>query len=113
MGFAVNIVRNRCRRQHGERQPVTATDLDADLDDFPLEPAGEDGGELADLEAALVHLPEGYSSVIRLCVFENLSGDALAAALGCSPDAAKTRKCRAVKALKKIIKARYVGEGHD
>lgn len=83
------------------------------VEDFELEgtPAGETGSLVADraaadLEAGLASLAPDERAVMRAKHFDDLTFEAIAVRLGCSPNTAKTRYYRGLRKLQQFMAPR-------
>ncbi|BCS31943.1 hypothetical protein TBR22_A11460 [Luteitalea sp. TBR-22] len=96
--FAAGIARNIVRSEHraSRRHDVGSLEVDVDV-------AREEGEDAAvrrlDVERALDGLPVADQQVLRLILVEGCKPADVAARLGISPEAARTRKLRAQRRL--------------
>lgn len=121
VGMAVNVLRELGRA--ARRSQVRQTDLGEGWEKA-LESLVEPGGADADadterLRRALARLKESDRQVLELGLVRGLSSAELARAVGApSPEAARTRLCRALRALREAFEretgdADGGGEGHE
>ena len=110
------IAVNRCfdeRRRLRRRKTVTFAELGLDSPNFettaPLSfscnhYANESRNDLSEmLTVALRQLPDDYRQILVLHHLEQLPYEEVAAALNCSPQAARVKACRARAALRRIL----------
>jgi RNA polymerase sigma-70 factor (ECF subfamily) len=98
-----NVFIDRHRRD--AKGPIAPLSID-DVDDFALASAAHssfDGVTSADLDAAMLALPEASRTVILLDL-QGLDEDEAAAVLGCAPGTIKSRLFRARAALRELLK---------
>lgn len=84
---------HRARRARRREHPV------AQIDDSPSQDGMPDGG----FEALIADLPDGPRRALALRFVADLSYDAMAERLGCTPEAARQRVSSAVRTLRRRL----------
>jgi len=110
------IAVNRCfdeRRRLRRRKTMTFAELGLDTPNIDAETplsfscnhySNEKRNDLSDMLAvALRQLPKDYQQVLILHYLEQLPYEEIASMLGCSPQAARVKACRARTALRRIL----------
>jgi RNA polymerase sigma-70 factor, ECF subfamily len=93
----------RLRRLHEQASPAALPDREGPT---PTAAQALEERELRlQLRAAVARLPEGYRTVIDRCVYQERSAPAVAAELGISASALRTRFGRARERLRTLLKA--------
>jgi RNA polymerase sigma factor (sigma-70 family) len=98
--FAAGIARNIVRSEHRASTRHDVQSLDMELVQASAEHADV---RRIDVERALDRLPVADQQVLRLILVEGCKPADLAARLGISPDAARTRKLRAQRRLMEVF----------
>lgn len=90
-----------CAREHWRRRAMVELPSEQ-VDESPASQASAEAR--MDLEAALIHLAEGYREVIVLHDLQGYSHDEIAELLGIANGTSKSQLSRARQALKKLMK---------
>lgn len=107
IAFNAALVRQRCARRAGLRLLRVQREVSAGVG-VPS-PAGaasreiEDNELRAQLRAAVARLPEAYRTVVERCVYDEQSPEQVAAELGLTPSALRTRIARARDQLRLLM----------
>lgn len=88
------------------RPGVNAMSMDDEPFDPPTRATQEDGLQLRDLDAALVCLPEEQRAVLLLVALEDMSYEAVAAALGIPAGTVMSRLARGREKLRALLEGR-------
>ncbi len=111
MGIAKNVLRHSRRRRSSRRSAMQRLGMQLDLAHHRDEDAEHDRIDVArlgaDLDAALVQLPDAQREAVRLRVVEELEYEEIAARLRCSVEAARMRVMRGLRALEQELAGRY------
>lgn len=107
--FAAGIARNIVRSEHRSASRHDVQTLETDV----AQPFAEDMEvRRLDVERALDRLPVADQQVLRLILVDGCKPADLARRLGISPDAARTRKCRAQRRLMDVFDSPAASRSH-
>ena len=102
--WMMSITRNVASKYKGHLKSLSFVPLEeADSLVAPDEEATVKGFSLEEMLKLIDKLPEGYSKVFRLSVFEGLSHKEIAAMLGIEPHSSSSQLARAKKMLRKMM----------